>query len=202
MLSDREPQPNTTRRTGHLFIVSGPSGAGKGTLVAELLRRVPDTWASVSVTTRPPRAGESEGEHYFFVDDARFDELIATGGLLEWAEVHGNRYGTPCVAVTEMVESGRQVILEIDPQGAFQVRDLMPESILLFIRPPSLEELRRRLRNRSSETDQQVAERMRTAERELELVGTYDHVVINDDVARATEELVAIIDSYANDEES
>jgi len=202
VLRDHDPQSNRPTRSGNLFIVSGPSGAGKGTLVRALLGRVPDAWVSISATTRAPRPGESDGVHYFFVSDSDFDELVRTDGLLEWASVHGNRYGTPRAAVSDMVSRGCQVILEIDPQGAFQVRDLMPESILLFIRPPSLDELKRRLDNRKSETDQQVADRLKTAERELELVGRYDHVIINDDVVRATDELVAIIDSYANDEES
>lgn len=191
-----------SRRTGNLFIVSGPSGAGKGTLVKELLSRVPDIWVSVSVTTRAPRPGEVEGEHYFFISDAQFDELIATQGLLEWAQVHGNRYGTPRAAVEHMVAQGHQVILEIDPQGAFQIRDLMPSTILLFIQPPSLDELERRLKGRGSESPEQVAVRMCTAERELELVGEYDHVVINDELARATNELVGIIDTYAKRQES
>jgi len=194
--------PTTHRRTGNLFIVSGPSGAGKGTLVEEVLCRVPDAWVSVSVTTRAPRPGETAGVHYAFITNDEFDDLIATNGLLEWAEVHGNRYGTPRAAVEDCVSKGRQVILEIDPQGAFQVRDLLPGSILLFIEPPSLDELHRRLQGRKSETDEQVAVRMKTAQRELELVGKYDHVVINDDVSRATDELVGIIDSYADDEES
>lgn len=189
-------------RKGNLFIVSGPSGAGKGTLVKELLRRVPDAWVSVSVTTRAPRPGETEADHYFFVSDERFDELIGTDGLLEWAEVHGNRYGTPRAAVEQHISRGEQVLLEIDPQGAFQVRDLMRDSVLLFVLPPSIDELKRRLTGRGSESDEEVAVRMETAERELELVGTYDHVIINDDVSRATDELVGIIDSYANDEES
>jgi guanylate kinase len=200
--SDHEAPPHTPQRIGNLFIVSGPSGAGKGTLVKEVLRLVPDAWVSVSVTTRAPRPGEAPGEHYFFVSDEQFDRLVATDGLLEWASVHGNRYGTPRQAVEAMIACGKQVILEIDPQGAFQIRDLMPDSILLFVRPPSLDELHRRLKGRMSETDEQVADRMRTAERELELVGRYDHVVINDDVSRATNELVGIIDTYANDEES
>ncbi len=187
---------------GHLFIVSGPSGAGKGTLVKEVLHRVPDIWTSISVTTRAPRPGEVEGVHYFFISHERFGELVEHDGLLEWAEVHGNRYGTPRAEVERRMAAGTQVILEIDPQGAFQVRDLMPESVLVFIMPPSTEELKRRLERRGSETEEQVAVRMKTAERELELVGKYDHVIINDDVSRASEELADVIRSYADDEES
>lgn len=196
----RDPRP--IGRKGNLFIVSGPSGAGKGTLVARLRHVVPDMWVSISVTTRAPRPGEVDGVHYVFISDERFDELIETHGLLEWAEVHGNRYGTPRAAVEERVAQGFQVVLEIDPQGAFQIRDLLPATVLLFIQPPSMDELIRRLKGRGSETDEQVAVRMCTAERELELVGEYDHVVINDDVARATDELVGIIDTYAKRQES
>jgi guanylate kinase len=189
-------------RRGHLFIVSGPSGAGKGTLVKEVLRRVPSVWVSVSVTTREPRPGEVEGRHYRFISSPEFDELIASGGLLEWAEVHGNRYGTPRRDVESKIAEGAQVILEIDPQGAFQVRDLMPDSVLVFIMPPSPEELIKRLAKRGSETEEQVAVRIETAERELALVGKYDHVVINDDDARASDEFASIIESYTDDEES
>jgi guanylate kinase len=189
-------------RRGNLFIVSGPSGAGKGTLVRELVLAVPDVWVSVSATTRAPRPGEVEGVHYLFVTDDAFDRLVATDGLLEWAEVHGNRYGTPRAEVERRIAAGEQVVLEIDPQGAFQIRDVLPDSVLVFIVPPSMDELVRRLKGRGSETDEQVAVRMRTAEREMELVGTYDHVVINDDVSRATRELIGIIASYADDEES
>ena len=189
-------------RIGNLFIVSGPSGAGKGTLVKALAERVPDLWVSVSVTTRPPRAGEIEGHHYEFISGDEFDALVREGGLLEWAEVHGNRYGTRRAAVERRIAEGRQVVLEIDPQGAFQVRDIMPCSVLLFIKPPTMEDLKSRLRKRGSENEEQLAVRMRTAERELELVGEYDHVVINDDVARAADELAGIIDSYAERQES
>jgi guanylate kinase len=185
-------------RTGNLFIISGPSGAGKGTLVRELLGRVDDAWVSVSVTTRSPRRGEVEGRHYFFASDQEFDALRESDGLLEWAEVHGNRYGTPREAVESQVAVGKQVILEIDPQGAFQVKSLVEGSILVFVMPPSWEELQRRLRGRGSESKTQVETRLETAKHELELVGEYDHVVINDDVPRATDELVGIIDSYAN----
>lgn len=182
--------------------MSGPSGAGKGTLVKELLHRVPDVWVSVSAATRGPRPGEVDGEHYFFVTPDEFERLAETGGLLEWAEVHGNRYGTPKERVEEKIREGKQVVLEIDPQGAFQVRDLADDSVLVFIMPPSTEELARRLAKRGSETKEQVAVRMRTAERELALVGKYDHVVINDDIDRASAELAGIIRSYIDDEES
>lgn len=185
-------------RKGNLFIISGPSGAGKGTLVRELLGRVPDIWVSVSVTTRAPRPGEVEGREYSFIGDERFSALVDNDGLLEYAAVHGNRYGTPRAAVQAKVAEGRQVVLEIDPQGAFQVKSLRNDSILVFIMPPSWEELQRRLRGRGSETKEQVERRLETAKRELDLVGEYDHVVINDDVLRAADELVAIIDSYAN----
>jgi guanylate kinase len=170
-------------RTGNLFIVSGPSGAGKGTLVRELVGRVADAWVSVSVTTRAPRPAEVEGRHYFFASNE---------------EVHGNRYGTPREAVEAQVAAGKQVILEIDPQGAFQVKSLVGDSVLVFVMPPSWEELQRRLEGRGSESRTQVETRLETAKRELELVGEYDHVVINDDVSRATDELAAIVDSYAN----
>lgn len=185
-------------RKGNLFIISGPSGAGKGTLVKAIQPLVPDIWVSVSVTTRAPRPGEVPGRHYYFIPAAEFDRLIATGGLLEWAEVHTNRYGTPVAAVEEKIAEGRQVILEIDPQGAFQVKRLVPDSVLVFIMPPSWDELERRLVGRGSETEAQVETRLETARRELELVGEYDHVVINDDVPRAANELVALIDSHAN----
>jgi guanylate kinase len=189
-------------RKGNLFIISGPSGAGKGTLVRELPDSVPDLWVSVSVTTRAPRPGEVEGQHYFFVSEAEFERLSSTGGLLESAEVHGNFYGTPRTAVEAKVAEGHQVILEIDPQGAFQVKKMLPDSVLIFIVPPSWEELQRRLTKRGSETKAQVETRLATAKRELELVGEYDHVVQNDDVLRAVGELVGIIDSYADQQEA
>ncbi len=185
-------------RKGNLLIISGPSGAGKGTLVKAVEALVPDVWVSVSATTRAPRPGEVEGRHYAFVTEEEFSSLADGGGLLEWAEVHGNRYGTPRAAVENKVAQGHQVILEIDPQGAFQVKRVWPESVLIFIMPPSMDELERRLLVRGSETEAQVETRLETAKRELELVGEYDHVVINDDVPRATNELVAIIDSHAN----
>ncbi|MCL2503120.1 MAG: guanylate kinase [Coriobacteriia bacterium] len=188
--------------TGNLFIVSGPSGAGKGTIVKELLLRAPAAWVSVSVTTRSPRPGEEDGVHYLFVSDTEFDGLVASGGLLEWASVHGNRYGTPREEVDRRLAEGKQVVLEIDPQGAFQVGALVPKSVLVFVMPPSEEELLRRLKKRGAETEKQIAVRLQTAEKEVALVGKYDHVIINDDVERAADELARLIGSYARGEES
>lgn len=185
---------------GSLIIISGPSGAGKGTLVDRLVARVPRLWVSVSATTRAPRPGEVEGEDYFFLAPEEFDARVAAGELLEWAEVHGNRYGTLAATVKERLATGVDVILEIDPQGALQVKELMPESVLVFIMAPSMMELERRIRTRGAETDEQVKRRLETAVRELELVETYDHVVENDDVARATDRLVGIIESLRSDE--
>lgn len=184
-------------RTGNLVIISGPSGAGKGTLVDQLVAGVPELRVSVSATTRAPRPGEIEGEDYFFLSVEEFSRRIEAGEFLEWAEVHGNRYGTIRSTVEAKMAEGRDVILEIDPQGALQVKSLMPEAVLVFIVAPSMDELERRIRGRGAETDEQVGVRLETAVRELELVGSYDYVVENDDVARATDELVRIIKSLA-----
>ncbi len=185
-------------RIGNLFIVSGPSGAGKGTLVRALLDRVPDLWLSISATTRDPRPGEVEAEHYFFLSRKEFDRKVESGGFLEWAEVHGNRYGTPRDVVERKIAEGAQVVLEIDPQGAQQVKERMPESVLIFVNAPDLDELRKRLLGRGSETEAQIEARMARAIEEMELAGMYDFVITNDDVVRATDELVGIIDSYAD----
>ncbi len=180
---------------GDLVIISGPSGAGKGTLVGELQARVPRLWTSVSATTRSPRPGEREGIDYFFLAVDDFERRAQAGEFLEHAEVHGNRYGTLRVPVERKIAEGRRVILEIDPQGALQVRRNAPGSILIFVQAPSEQELRRRIAERGAETAAEVETRMRTAEEEQKVVGDYDYVVINDDVRRATDELVGIIDS-------
>ncbi len=182
-------------RRGNLIIISGPSGAGKGTLVERLVARVPGVWVSVSATTRSPRPGETDGDDYVFLSETEFVRRIEAGEFLEWATVHNNRYGTLRSTVESMIAEGRQVILEIDPQGAAQVKALMPEAVLVFILAPSMEELEKRIRRRGAETDEQVAVRLATAVRELELVGTYDYVVENDDVLRATDELAEILES-------
>lgn len=184
---------------GNLFVLSGPSGAGKGTLVSRLLERVPSCWVSVSATTRAPRPGEVDGVHYFFMDKTAFSQLVAEGGFLEWAQVHDNCYGTLRSRVQEHIDAGDQVILEIDVQGAFQVRNAMPNAHLVFIEPPSLEELERRLRGRGTETEEVIAKRMKTAQVELAQKMEYDVQVVNDDLERATEELVSYVTSFAND---
>lgn len=178
---------------GNLFIVSGPSGAGKGTLVRALLARMPGLWLSVSATTRKARPGEIEGTHYFFIDEQTFDNKIAENGFLEWAEVHGNRYGTLRSVVEEKIAQNVQVILEIDPQGAQQVKRVRPDSVLIFVKAPSLDELKNRLLARGSETPEEIDTRMTTAIRELELSDTYDHEVINDDLDSAADRLACII---------
>lgn len=184
-------------RTGNLFVVSGPSGAGKGTLVARLLEEVPDAWVSVSATTRRPRPGEEEGVSYYFLDREEFLDLAAEGGFLEWAEYAGNCYGTPLASVRREMAAGRQVVLEIEVQGALQVKEKMPEAHLVFIEPPSLEELERRLRGRGTETDDVVRKRMETALVELSRKMEYDIRLVNDDLDEAVAQLVAYVNETA-----
>lgn len=186
-------------RVGNLFVVSGPSGAGKGTLLSQVIERIPDAWVSVSATTRSPRPGEIEGVHYFFLDTDHFKSLVEQDGFLEWAQVHDNYYGTLKQSVIDHMNAGDQVILEIDVQGALQVRKALPEAHLVFIEPPSLEELERRLRQRGTETEDVISSRMKTAEVELAQKMEYDVKVVNDDLERAVDELVEVINSFAND---
>ena len=186
-------------RGGNLFVVSGPSGAGKGTLLSQVIERIPDAWVSVSATTRSPRPGEIEGVHYFFLDTDHFKSLVEQDGFLEWAQVHDNYYGTLKQSVIDHMNAGDQVILEIDVQGALQVRKALPEAHLVFIEPPSLEELERRLRQRGTETEDVISSRMKTAEVELAQKMEYDVQVVNNDLERAVDELVEVINSFAND---
>lgn len=186
-------------RVGNLFVVSGPSGAGKGTLLSQVIERIPDAWVSVSATTRSPRPGEIEGVHYFFLDTDHFKSLVEQDGFLEWAQVHDNYYGTLKQSVIDHMNAGDQVILEIDVQGALQVRKALPEAHLVFIEPPSLEELERRLRQRGTETEDVISSRMKTAEVELAQKMEYDVQVVNNDLERAVDELVEVINSFAND---
>jgi guanylate kinase len=166
---------------------------GKGTVVAEVRRRHPEVWVSVSVTTRKPRPGEVDGEHYHFVDAESFDSLVATGGLLEWAEYAGNRYGTPKDPVDEQLAAGSPALLEIELQGARQVRDRAPEAQLVFLAPPSWAALVSRLAGRGTEQPEVQSRRLALAQAELDAAGEFDVVVVNDDVARAADELVGLL---------
>lgn len=180
---------------GRLVVVSGPSGVGKGTVVRGVLSARPDLTLSVSATTRDPRPGEVDGVHYRFVGDAAFDRLIERGAFLEWAEVFGRRYGTLADDVEEARASGRDVLLEIDVQGARTVRERVSDAILVFLQPPSEEELRRRLAARGTETGASLQARLREARREMDEADRFDHVVVNDRIDEAVAEVLAIIDA-------
>lgn len=185
--------PDLSGRRGHLVVIAGPSGTGKGTVVRRLLDTIPDLVLSVSVTTRKPRPAEVDGVDYRFVSDEEFDRLVAEERLLEWAEIVGHRSGTPKAPVEEVLASGRDVLLEIDVQGAGWVRRRSPEAVLIFLQPPSLEELERRLRSRGTETEEKLRVRLARAEVEMGERGNFDHVVVNDDVGRAAAEVAAIL---------
>jgi guanylate kinase len=183
-------------RTGKLFVLAGPSGVGKGSIVRELVARDPEGLSlSVSVTTRAPRPGEVDGVDYFFIDDDAFDRMIRAGELLEWAEIVGHRSGTPRGFVDDRLGAGRDVLLEIDVVGASQIRERVPGSVLIYIDPPSVEELERRLRGRGTETEERIRLRLETAAWELEQRDWFGHVVVNDDLARASAQVAAIIDA-------
>jgi guanylate kinase len=183
-----------TDRRGQLTVLAGPTAVGKGTVAAEIRRTHPDIWISVSVTTRRPRPGEVHGRHYWFVSDEEFDELVAHGQLLEWAVVHqGARYGTPRRPVEEALAAGRDALLEIDLQGARQVRRTMPEARFVFLAPPSWEELVRRLVGRGTETPAERERRLETAREELAAETEFDVTVVNREIHAASEELVALI---------
>jgi guanylate kinase len=177
-----------------LLVIAGPTAVGKGTVARRILETNSDIVLSVSATTRQPRKGEVDGESYFFLSDAEFDRLIESGEMLEFAVVHGtHRYGTPRQPVLAAIEAGKNVLLEIDIQGASQVKEQMPEAITVFLAPPSWEELVRRLEGRGTEDSVEMERRLATARIELQAQGQFDHVVINDDVAKCAQSVVELL---------
>ncbi|WOQ70831.1 guanylate kinase [Microbacterium limosum] len=193
-LDDRFPEPAARPGRSRLVVLAGPTAVGKGTVAAHIQQHHPEMLLSVSATTRPPRPGEEHGVHYFFVDDAEFDRMIAAGELLEHATVHNRfRYGTPREPIARALEEGRSVLLEIDLQGARQVRAADPSAMLVFLLPPSWDELVTRLIGRGTEGPEERARRLRTAKRELAAQSEFDHRVVNADVATAAREVVALV---------
>jgi guanylate kinase len=194
------PQPHSP--TAHLFILSAPSGAGKSTLGAALRRRYPQLGYSVSYTTRPPRAGEQNGVHYHFIDSEDFEKGIECGRWAEWARVHGNYYGTSAEILQRYLAQGVSVLMDIDVQGADQIVRRFADAVTIFIMPPSMEVLRRRLESRGTDSPQVIATRLHNAEAEMAARQRYRHVIVNDDLRQASAELIYLIDGYLQGEEA
>ena len=185
---------------GFLLVVSGPSGSGKGTVCNNLLNRNNGIVFSVSTTTRSPREGEVDGKDYFFIDKEKHFKMIENNEFLENAEVHDNFYGTPKEFVFEEIEKGNVVLLEIDVQGALQVKDVYSEAVTIFLVPPSMEELERRIRNRGTETEESINLRMYNALIEMKVIDQYDYIVINDEIDNiADDELVGLLEDLVLD---
>lgn len=197
MLSEiEEPQATTEKTTqsrGILFVVSSPSGGGKGTLIQRVLKKIPDLSYSVSFTTRTPRSGEVNGRDYFFVSQEKFEEMAAANEFLEWANVHGKLYGTSSKQVFEEIAGGRDIILEVDVQGAASVRSLVPDSVSVFILPPSFEILKQRLQSRGTDSPEELEIRLRNAPAELKDYSAYQYLILNDNIDQAAEQLAAIV---------
>ncbi len=176
---------------GRLIVFTGPSGVGKGTLLQQLLRRHPDLHLSISATTRAPRQGETDGVHYYFLSRKQFEQWVEQGEFLEWAEFAGNCYGTPRRPLVEQVEQGRTAILEIELEGARQVRRTYPEARQIFVLPPSIEELERRIRDRGTDSEEAIGKRLTRAREEIAAAGEFDVQIVNDDLDQALMDLEA-----------
>lgn len=186
--------PAVSAPRSRLVVLAGPTAVGKGTVAADVRRHHPEVWISVSATTRAPRPGEQDGVHYWFVDDVQFDAMVERGDLLEWAVVHkAARYGTPRGPVETVLAEGRPAMLEIDLQGARQVRETMPDALFVFLKPPSWDELVRRLVGRGTETAEERERRLETAREELAAEAEFDVSIVNHEVHAAAEDLVALM---------
>ncbi len=183
----------TYSQQGMMIVLSGPSGAGKGTLKNEYMKRHNNAVFSVSMTTRPPRPGEIEGTDYYFTNQAAFQSILANDGFLEWAQVHGEYYGTPKQFALNTLAENKDIVLDIDVQGALQVKKSYPQALMIFIIPPSVEILEQRLRKRGTETEEKIQRRLSNAKKELSLMNQYDYVVINTTIEEAYQRLNAII---------
>ena len=178
---------------GELFVITGPSGVGKATVLSRLLKNIDNVYVSISATTRKPRQGEVNEKDYFFMEREEIEKLIKEGKFLEYAEYVGNYYGTPAGSVNEMLKNGKDVILEIEVQGALKVKEKCPDANMVFIIPPSFSALEFRLRSRGTESDDVIAKRLEKARSEYLMVDKYDYIVINDDIDKAADEIRAII---------
>ena len=183
---------------GVLLVLSGPSGAGKGTICHKLREKRNDLSYSVSATTRAPRKGEVDGKDYFFITIDRFKEMIANDEMLEYAEIYGNYYGTPKPYVMNILDQGKDVVLEIDPQGALQIKKHFPDAVFVFIVPPSLDELTKRIYKRGTDSEEVIKRRLSAATSELAYASKYDYIIVNDEVEKASKKVSNIIDAERN----
>ncbi len=181
------------KRKGIIFIISSPSGGGKTTICRELLKQLPELGYSISMTSRSPRLGEKEGKDYFFISKEEFDEKISKGEFVEWAQVHGYHYGTPRPFLEEVLRSDRDIILDIDVQGALQIKKEYKTSCLIFLLPPSLETLASRLRKRKTDDKKEIEKRLGKAQEEITFLKEYDYAIVNQELSQAVEEAKAII---------
>lgn len=192
-MSSNSQAGDLPERSGILFVVSAPSGAGKTTLCKELVDFFPELGQSVSFTTRTPRSGEADGRDYHFVANEVFDGMVARGEFAEWASVHGNRYGTALATLEKAHRQGRDLLLDIDCQGALQLKQKVAQAVFIFILPPNAEVLESRLRNRNTDSDAVISRRLGNARQEIEQAAWYDYLVVNDSIAEASQQLRAIV---------